>query len=106
MHLELDGIMRYEFAYLVYSLIRVHNFFSLPELNKAIQRFDWPKGHKVPALRANLLQGTKHGRPKSGTTSGLSASQQLHLALHRCSMSNVLLCHGALPASPCIAPCI
>eukprot|EP00962_Isochrysis_galbana_P029323 scaffold9353_cov136-Isochrysis_galbana.AAC.2 len=84
MHLELDGIMRYEFAYLVYSLIRVHNFFTLPQLNKAIQSFDWPKGHKVPPLRVNLLQGTKHGRPKSSTTSGLSASQQLHLALHRC----------------------
>eukprot|EP00962_Isochrysis_galbana_P023705 scaffold7177_cov114-Isochrysis_galbana.AAC.4 len=46
MHLELDGLLRSEFAYLVYSLVRVHAFCTLGDINRSITAFPWPQGHK------------------------------------------------------------
>lgn len=83
MHLEMDGLLRLEFAYLVYSLVRVHGFCSLDQINASITSYPWPPGHKVPALSVNLIKGTAVNQPKSGVTTGITASQQLHLTLHR-----------------------
>jgi len=85
MHLELDGLLRMELAYLVFSLVRVHEFCTLDDINTAIQSYSWPPGHKPPLLSDVLTKGTKDGQPKSGAVSGVSASQQLHIALHRCA---------------------
>lgn len=57
MHIELDGIVRQELAYMLYIFVTKHKYFTLAQLNAAIRSFPWPKGHRVPDVDAKSLEG-------------------------------------------------
>ena len=59
MHVELDGLCRMELAYLLYILITKRKYFTLEQLNAAIKSFPWPKGHRMLAIDAKVIEGAK-----------------------------------------------
>ena len=59
MHVELDGLVRMEMAYLLYMLISKKKYFTLVQLNAAIKAFEWPKGQWMPAIDQKVVQGAK-----------------------------------------------
>jgi hypothetical protein len=59
MHVELDGLCKIELAMLLYVLITKRKYFTLEQLNAAIKSFSWPKGHRMPAIDAKVIEGAK-----------------------------------------------
>ena len=83
MHVEFDGLVRMEMAYLLYILITKRKYITLAQLNAAIKRFPWPKGHRMPAIDPKVVEGAKGGVPRSDAHLYSSASQTMHFALAR-----------------------
>lgn len=119
MHVELEGTVRYELAWLFYSLIVRHEIFTLSQLNAAIVAFNWPMGHRVPQMDKRILKGKAGSKtPLEGSTIASSASQTLHLALNRCGSVQRCRCplhpahfelripmRAAISVSPCFGTC-
>ena len=61
MHVEFDGLVRMEMAYLLCILVTKRKHFTLAQLNDAIKRFPWPKGHRMPAIDPKVVEGAKGG---------------------------------------------
>ena len=99
MHVELDGLVRQELAYLLYVLITKRKYFTLATLNEAIKSFCWPKGERMPEIESTVLEGTKHGAPKSSAKICSSASQTLHFAMARCARGEPSACNSSSRAA-------
>ena len=85
MHVEADGLVRMEMAYMLYVLVTKRKYFTLAQLNDAIKRFPWPKGHRMPPIDQKVVEGRKGGLPRADAHLFSSASQTLHFALARCA---------------------
>jgi hypothetical protein len=88
MHVELDGIVRQELAYLLYILITKRKYFTLECLNAALKAYPWPKGHRMPDIEAKVTEGVKGKKPSPTAKLSSSASQTLHFAMARCGMQH------------------
>ena len=85
MHVEFDGLVRMEMAYLLYVLIRRRKCFNLVQLNEAIKRFQWPKGHRMPEIDPKVVEGATGFKPRTDAHIFSSATQTMHFALARCA---------------------
>lgn len=85
MHVELDGLVRMEMAYLLYMLISKKKYFTLVQLNAAIKAFEWPKGQRMPAIDPKVVQGATGRVPRPDAHLFSSASQTMYFALARCA---------------------
>ena len=88
MHVELDGLVRMEMAYLLYMLISKKKYFTLVQLNAAIKAFEWPKGQWMPAIDPKVAcraQRPKGRVPRPDAHLFSSASQTMYFALARCA---------------------
>jgi hypothetical protein len=83
MHVELDGLVRMEMAYLLYMLISKKKYFTLVQLNAAIKAFEWPKGQRMPAVDPKVVEGAKGRVPRPDAHLFSSASQTMYFALAR-----------------------
>ena len=92
MHVEFDGLVRQEMAYLLYILVTRRKYFTLAQLNAAIKSFPWPAGHRMPAIDPKVVEGAKGGVPRSDAHLFSSASQTMHFAF-----ASELIIGGLLP---------
>jgi hypothetical protein len=85
MHVEFDGLVRQEMAYMLYILVTKKKYFTLAQLNAAIKTFAWPKGHRMPAIDPKVVEGAKGRVPRPDAHLFSSASQTMHFAFARCA---------------------
>lgn len=83
MHVELEGIVRYELAWLLYVLVKKFKYFTEEAINAALRSYPMPTGRRVPDVQSKVFEGSKGGHPRTSATMGWSASQTLHFALAR-----------------------
>ena len=60
MHVELDGLVRQELAFLLYILVTKRKYFSLEKLNEAIKKFPWPAGQRMPEIDPKVWPHSSH----------------------------------------------
>ena len=78
MHVECDGLLRMEMAYLLYMLITKRKYFTLVQLNAAIKSFPWPKGHRMPGIEPKVVEGAKGRVPRWDAHTSPSHSNPNH----------------------------
>ena len=84
MHLFMDGITRHELAWLMYLLVS-RGHISWERLAGAFKHYGgWPPGVRIPPLHQKIKQGLAGNKPRPEATLGMSASQVMYVALHRC----------------------
>jgi hypothetical protein len=106
MHLLLDGITRQELAWLIYVLVS-RKLLDWDRLVAAVKKYPWPPGVRIPPLAEKLKTGKAGNLPRPGATLGMSASQTMDFAVHRCPTQRAPPL-GPSDASPfCVAasPC-
>ena len=96
MHAEFSsGIANSEFAALLYVLIRDREI-SVEQFNAALKQYDFPRGHRPPAVHASVASGTQDRNPKSDCHVRWSGSQMLHFAQHSVALLGPMLSREAL----------
>lgn len=95
MHHEMQGVLKFELALMLYYFIRVRRWFTTEELNARIASFPWPTGYRLPPLyKQHIEEGIANGQPKHDAHVHLTASQMLTFA-----QFSVALFTGDLPTA-------
>jgi hypothetical protein len=82
MHHELEGLLKWELALMLYTFIRQLEWFTTEELNARIASFPWPSGYdRIPPLyKQHIEEGTADGKPKHDAHVHFHAAQMLLFA--------------------------
>jgi hypothetical protein len=102
MHLFMDGITRHELAWLMYLLVSRRHI-TWERLTSAFKNYGgWPPGVRIPPLHKKIREGVAGNLPRPGATLGMSASQVMYAALHRCDLHpQNLTCPRDCSPHPC-----
>jgi len=93
MHHELEGLLKFELALMLYYFIRVRQWFTTEELNARIASFSWPPGYRLPPLyKQHIEEGIANGQPKHDAHVHFTAAQMMLFA-----QFSVALLTGASP---------
>ena len=99
MHAEFSsGTCNSEAAQLLYLLITREKWFSVDQLNVAIEKFDWPEGHQPPSIWEAVTKGQKGGLPAADANLRYSGAQTMRFTLSSIELLSPLVQDETHPA--------
>ena len=99
MHAEFSsGTANSELAEMLYLFISKEKWFSVAQLNAAIDSYSWPQGTKPPAIWDSVKVGRKGGLPADGAHLRYSGSQTMNFARASITLLDPLVADKAHPA--------
>ena len=102
MHSEFSsGTANSEAAAMLYILIVKEHWFTVNDLNVAIEKFNWPEGQKPPPIWESVTKGQKNRLPASDANLRYAGAQTMHFALASEALLEPFIRETSHPAWKC-----